>query len=163
MILTLTRKTSRTPRFMRSMTIFCMGARRKSEHSSYVFLRELEICVILEHIYIICVMLECMYIYIYLLPKPRSCLESTMWARFLFWIHRYTCFPGQLPCKCLWVIKLRSWSFLKIEGSVTCLTDDRCDVILIYEGLYKSCSYLCRVHGEGSVDSKRWRLSSRFG
>lgn len=49
---------------MRSMTIFCMGARRKSEHSSYVFLRELEICVILEHIYIICVMLECMYIYI---------------------------------------------------------------------------------------------------
>lgn len=52
MIPTLARKTSRTPRFTRSMTTFYMGPRRKSKHSHNSASRETEICVILEHVYV---------------------------------------------------------------------------------------------------------------
>ena len=33
---------------------------------------------------------------------------------FLFWIRRIL--HGHLPSECLWVIKLRFWSFRKMEG-----------------------------------------------
>lgn len=52
---------------------------------------------------------------------------------------------------------LRFWSFPKI-GWLYDMPNQWWVWFHPHEGLRKSCSHLCWVHGEGSVDSKHWRL-----
>lgn len=68
-----------------------------------------------------------------------------MGACFLFWIHRCTLFHGHLPCECSWVIKLRFWSFPKMEGFDAHLNDGGCVMLPVY---VKCCTSLVAIRGE---------------
>lgn len=79
---------------------------------------------------------------------------------FLFWICRIL--HGHSPCECLWVIKLRFWSFPKMEGF-----DDPPNLwwVCLVTHDVKCCTNhtaLC-AHVEGMVDHKHGKVCRWFG